>query len=64
LTETVNRALIAHGAQKLIVPAAAAGEFLDGTAMLPEARVQEALFLMPRRNVTLDHLDLSARTSR
>ena len=30
----VNRALLTHGAEILIVPAIAAGEFLDGAAMV------------------------------
>lgn len=53
----VNRALLAHGAETLIVPAAAAGEFLDGAAMVSTARVQEALFLLRRRNVIPSDLD-------
>ena len=51
LSAPVNRALLAHGAETLIVPAAAAGEFLDGAAMVSPARVQEALSLLRRRNV-------------
>ena len=57
LSAPVNRALISHGAETLIVPAAAAGEFLDGAAMASLARVQEALFLLRRRNVVSSDLD-------
>lgn len=57
LSAPVNRALISHGAETLIVPAAAAGEFLDGAAMVSPARVQEALFLLRRRNVVSSDLD-------
>jgi predicted nucleic acid-binding protein len=57
LSAPVNRALIAHGAETLIVPAAAAGEFLDGAAIVSPARVQEALFLLRRRNVVPSDLD-------
>ncbi len=59
LSAPVNRALIAHGAETLIVPASAAGEFLDGAAMVSEARVQEALFLLRRRNVIPANLDVA-----
>lgn len=59
LSTKVNRALIAHGAETLIVPAAAAGEFLDGAAMVSASRVQEALFLLRRRNVIPAGLDVA-----
>ena len=58
LSAPVNRALIAHGAETLIVPAAA-GEFLDGAAMVSETRVQEALFFLRRRNVIPADLDVA-----
>ena len=57
LSAPVNRALISHGAETLIVPSAAAGEFLDGAAMVSPARVQEALSLLRRRNVVPSNLD-------
>lgn len=57
LSAPVNRALISHGAETLIVPAAAAGEFLDGAGMVSPARVQEALSLLRRRNVVPSDLD-------
>jgi predicted nucleic acid-binding protein len=57
LSAPVNRALLAHGAETLIVPVAAAGEFLDGAAMVSPARVQEALALLRRRNVVPSDLD-------
>lgn len=59
LSASVNRALIAHGAETLIVPAAAAGEFLDGASMVSEPRVQEALFLLRCRNVVPADLDVA-----
>jgi predicted nucleic acid-binding protein len=59
LSAPVNRALLAHGAETLIVPAAAAGEFLDGVAMASEARVQEALFLLRRRKLVGTSLDVA-----
>ena len=57
LSAPVNRALLAHGAETLIVPVAAAGEFLDGAAMVSPGRVQEALFVLRRRNVVPSDLD-------
>lgn len=57
LSAPVNRALLTHGAETLIVPVAAAGEFLDGAAMVSPARVQEALALLRRRNVVSSDLD-------
>lgn len=57
LSAPVNRALLAHGAETLIVPTAAAGEFLDGAAMVSPARLQEALFLLRRRKVVPSDLD-------
>jgi predicted nucleic acid-binding protein len=59
LAAPVNRALLAHGAETLIVPAAAAGEFLDGAAMVSPARVQEALFLLRRRKLVGAGLDVA-----
>lgn len=54
----VNQALLLHGGELLIVPLPAAGEFLDGAAMISEARVQEALRLLRSRRVVL--VDLHA----
>lgn len=47
----VNRALLTHGAEILIVPAIAAGEFLDGAAMVSEQRFDESLGILRRRRV-------------
>lgn len=47
----VNRALLAHGAEILIVPVMAAGEFLDGAAMVSERRFCESLEILRRRRV-------------
>jgi predicted nucleic acid-binding protein len=53
----VNRALLARGAEVLIVPVAAAGEFLDGAAMVSERRFQEALALLRQRRVVVADLE-------
>jgi predicted nucleic acid-binding protein len=47
----VNRSLLAHSADLLIVPAIAAGEFLDGAAMVSEQRFDQSLGLLRRRRV-------------
>ena len=47
----VNRALLAHGAEILIVPVMAAGEFLDGAATVSAARFGESLEILRRRRV-------------
>jgi tRNA(fMet)-specific endonuclease VapC len=53
----VNRALLAHGAEILILPAVVAGEFLDGARMVSEPRYQESLALLRRRNVVTVDLE-------
>ena len=53
----VNRALLERGAEVLIVPVAAAGEFLDGAAMVSERRFQEALALLRQRRVVAADLE-------
>ena len=51
----VNRTLLAHGAELLIVPAIAAGEYLDGAAMVSESRFRESMeWLSMRRIVPVD----------
>lgn len=60
----VNRILLIHGGEALIVPVAAAGEFLDGAAMVSEARVQEALMLLRARRVVSAHLDVAEHYGR
>ncbi len=47
----VNRALLAHGNEELIIPVIAAGEFLDGAAMISERRFQDALRLLQTRKI-------------
>ena len=47
----VNQTLLAHGAEILIVPVMAAGEFLDGASMVSEARFHESLEILRRRRV-------------
>lgn len=45
----VNRALLAHAAEALLVPVVAVGEFLDGAAMVSEERLQQAIAWLQRR---------------
>ena len=47
----VNRALLAHGGESLIVPVIAVGEFLDGAAMISEERFQQSLLWLRTRRV-------------
>jgi predicted nucleic acid-binding protein len=56
----VNRALLERGAEVLVVPAAAAGEFLDGAAMVSERRFQEALTVLRQRKVVVADLETAA----
>jgi len=60
----VNRALLAHGAEELVVPFAAAGEFLDGASSVSEQRFQEALSLLRRRRIIGAGLDVAGRYGR
>ena len=60
----VNRALLAHGAEELVVPFAAAGEFLDGASSVSGQRFQEALSLLRRRRVIPAGLDVAGRYGR
>ena len=60
----VNRALLAHGAESLIVPAIAAGEFLDGASMVSDLRLQQALELLRRRNVVDADLETALHYAR
>lgn len=46
LQAPVNRFLIAHGSETLILPVIAAGEFLDGAAMVSQSKFQEALTVL------------------
>lgn len=57
LDAPVNRALLAHGAQTLIVPAITAGEFLDGAAMVSEQRFDESMVILRRRRVVSADLE-------
>ena len=45
----VNRVLLAHAAETLLVPVVAAGEFLDGAAMVSEERFHQAVAWLQRR---------------
>ena len=47
----VNRTLRAHGAELLIVPVIAAGEFLDGASMVSEIRLRESMEWLHRRRM-------------
>lgn len=60
----VNRALLAHGADILIVPAIAAGEFLDGAGMVSERRFDESLELLRRRRVIGEELETAQHYGR
>lgn len=60
----VNRSLLAHAGELLIVPAAAAGEFLDGAARISEQRVQEALILLRLRQVVAIDLHVAEHYGR
>lgn len=53
----VNRTLLDHGAETLIVPAIAAGEFLDGAAMISGQRFQESLRILRLRQVVASDLE-------
>jgi predicted nucleic acid-binding protein len=48
----VNRALLAYGSETLVVPSIAAGEFLDGAAMISEERMQQALRVLKAAHET------------
>jgi predicted nucleic acid-binding protein len=64
LTAPVNRALLAHAAETLIVPVAAAGEFLDGAAMVSLVRFQQTLKLLRLRRVVPADLELAREYGR
>ena len=61
LAAPVNQALIRHAAESLLIPVAAAGEFLDGAFMVSEERVQEALRLLRGRQVVQSDLEIAER---
>ena len=64
LTAAVNRALLRHGAEELVVPFATAGEFLDGASSVSEERCQEALSLLRRRRIIPAGLDVAEHYGR
>ena len=64
LTAAVNRALLRHGAEELVVPFATAGEFLDGASSVSEERCQEALSLLRRRRIIAADLDVAEHYGR
>ncbi|MDE0838686.1 MAG: type II toxin-antitoxin system VapC family toxin [Kiritimatiellae bacterium] len=49
--QPVNQALLRHAGETLLIAAVAAGEFLDGAAMVSEIRLQQSLVLMRSRNI-------------
>jgi predicted nucleic acid-binding protein len=57
----VNRALSRHSGESLLIPVAAAGEFLDGAFMVSKARAQEALHLLRGRLVVSSDLGIAER---
>lgn len=64
LAAAVNRSLLRHGAEELVVPFATAGEFLDGASSVSEERRQEALSLLRRRRVIPAGLDVAEHYGR
>lgn len=60
----VNRALLTHGAQTLIVPAITAGEFLDGAAMVSGQRFEESMGILRRRRVVSADLETAQHYGR
>ena len=60
----VNAWLLAHGAESLIVPAVAAGEFLDGVTLVSEQRFFEALEVLRRRRVVGADLETAQQYAR
>ena len=60
----VNKALLRHRHESLIVPFVAAGEFLDGAAMVSEESVQQALVLLRLRRVVSGSLDTAEHFGR
>ena len=55
----VNRALIAHRNEELVIPAVVAGEFLDGAVSVSEERLQQALALLRTRRIIHADLDVA-----
>ena len=55
----VNQALIQHRHEKLIVPVIAAGEYLDGAAMISPERVQSCMAILRSRHIAEITLDIS-----
>lgn len=59
VTAPVNRALLQHRGEAFVIPCAAAGEFLDGAAMVSSERMQEALLLLRRRRIIAADLEVA-----
>ncbi len=64
LDAPVNRALLTHGAQTLIVPAITAGEFLNGAAMVSGQRFDQSLGILRRRRVVSADLETAQHYGR
>jgi predicted nucleic acid-binding protein len=60
----VNRTLLDHGTELLIVPAIAAGEYLDGEAMVSERRFSEGLEWLGRRRVMVADMETARHYAR
>ena len=60
----VNQALLARGAELLIVPAIAAGEYLDGAAMVSEVRFRESVEWLSRRRVVPVDMEIALHYGR
>jgi predicted nucleic acid-binding protein len=64
LDEPVNRALLRHRGEAFVIPFAAAGEFLDGAAMVSPERLQEALLILRRRRIVPADLEVAEHYGR
>lgn len=60
----VFKALFKYGNEELIVPAVAAGEFMDGAAYISEERLQEALGILKQRRVIMIDLVIAEHYGR
>ena len=59
LDAPVNRALLRYRGEPLVIPCAAAGEFIDGASMVSQERLQEALLLLRRLRIIAADLDVA-----
>ncbi len=64
LSASVNRKLLECGTQELIIPVVAAGEFLDGAAMVCNKRFIQALSLLKMRKVVDSNMEVAGHYAR